>query len=110
MSKPLVLLHGEIKTPPFSDGARKAAGFLLRRLQGGDVLAMPASRPLPSIGERCHELRVKDFQFKTIWRIVYRTDANVILIVDIFAKKPRKMPIEAVWRCKGRLRKYDQAE
>ena len=32
-AKPLVWLHGEIKTPPFSFVGRVEAGFLLRRLQ-----------------------------------------------------------------------------
>ncbi|MEW6300827.1 MAG: type II toxin-antitoxin system RelE/ParE family toxin, partial [Thermodesulfobacteriota bacterium] len=31
--KPLVWLHGEIKTPPFSQEARAEAGFLLRQVQ-----------------------------------------------------------------------------
>jgi hypothetical protein len=60
IDKPLVWLEGEVKTPPFSKGARLAAGFLLRRLQMGEVLRMPESRPMPSIGPRCHELRVQD--------------------------------------------------
>ena len=34
--KPLVWLHGEIKTPPLSTAARLKAGFLLRALQRGD--------------------------------------------------------------------------
>jgi hypothetical protein len=46
---PLVWLHGEVKTPPFSREARIEAGFLLRRLQNGEVLGLPASRPLPTI-------------------------------------------------------------
>src|SRR5439155_23406999 len=46
--KPLILLHGEIKTPPFSPGARREAGFLLRRLQQGLVVAMPYSRAMPN--------------------------------------------------------------
>ena len=32
--KTLVILSGEIKTPPLSTEARREAGFLLRRLQG----------------------------------------------------------------------------
>jgi hypothetical protein len=48
--KPLVWLHGEIKTPPFSALARIEAGVLLRRLQRGETLRMPQSRPMPSIG------------------------------------------------------------
>jgi hypothetical protein len=43
--KPLVWLHGEIKTPPFSANARLEAGQLLRRLQKGELLGMPHARP-----------------------------------------------------------------
>jgi len=32
--KPLVWLHGQIKTPQLSRDARMEAGYLLRRLQG----------------------------------------------------------------------------
>jgi hypothetical protein len=38
--KPLVWLKGEVKTPPLSDVARVEAGFLLRRLQRGDLLGV----------------------------------------------------------------------
>jgi hypothetical protein len=33
--KPLVWLHGEVKTPPLSQQARIEVGVLLRRLQQG---------------------------------------------------------------------------
>ncbi|HZY31306.1 MAG TPA: type II toxin-antitoxin system RelE/ParE family toxin, partial [Candidatus Methylomirabilis sp.] len=46
--KPLVWLHGEIKTPPFSPPARLEAGLLLRRLQKGELLGMPHARPMPA--------------------------------------------------------------
>jgi hypothetical protein len=36
--KELVWLHGEVKTPPFSDAGRRTAGFLLRLLQQGQPL------------------------------------------------------------------------
>ncbi len=39
--KPLVWLRGEVKTPPFSFGARIEAGVLLRRLQRGENLSLP---------------------------------------------------------------------
>lgn len=58
--KPLVWLHGEVKTPPFYQAARIEAGFLLRKLQDGETLSLPHSRPMPSIGPRCHELRIND--------------------------------------------------
>jgi hypothetical protein len=41
MEKPLAWLRGEIKTPPFSADARVEAGYLLRRLQRGERLALP---------------------------------------------------------------------
>jgi len=56
VDKPLVWLHGELKTPPFSREARIEAGFLLRRLQKGELLSMPSSRPMSSLDGRCHEL------------------------------------------------------
>ena len=74
--KDIVWLSGEVKTPPFSLEARLEAGYLLRRLQKGESLSLPHSRPMPSIGARCQELRVND-QDKT-WRIIYRIDEDAI--------------------------------
>ncbi len=58
--KPLVWLKGQVKTPPFSQHARLEAGFLLRLLQHGHMLSLPQSRPMPTIGPHCHELRIVD--------------------------------------------------
>jgi hypothetical protein len=52
--KPLAWLQSEVKSPPFSAAARVEARFLLRRLQRGDLLPMPHSRPMTTIGPRCH--------------------------------------------------------
>jgi len=41
--RPVVWLRGEVKSPPFSKEARIEAGFLLRRLQRGEVLGLPAA-------------------------------------------------------------------
>ncbi|MBI5475074.1 MAG: type II toxin-antitoxin system RelE/ParE family toxin [Ignavibacteriae bacterium] len=103
--KPLVWLHGEVKTPPFSGAARIEAGYLLRQLQMGERLSLPHSRPMPSIGSRCHELRIND-ENKT-WRIVYRIDEDAIVILDVFDKKTQKTPKEVVDNCKRRIRLYD---
>jgi hypothetical protein len=51
--KPLVWLHGEIKTPPFSFEGRQEAGMLLRLLQEGNVLGMPQAEALPDVGALC---------------------------------------------------------
>jgi len=60
IDKPLVWLHGEVKTPPLSATTRIEAGVLLRRLQRGENIALPHSRPMPLIGKACHELRIQD--------------------------------------------------
>ena len=106
--KPLVWLEGEIKTPPFSTPARIEAGTLLRRLQQGDNIGMPHSRPMPSIGKRCHELRVRDQEQN--WRIVYRIDSDAIVIAEVFAKKTGATPRKVIDKCKARLRAYDEIE
>jgi phage-related protein len=104
--KPLVWLHGEIRTPPFSRAARREAGTLLRRLQDGESLGMPHSRPMPNIGPRCHELRVRDENQD--WRIIDRIDTDVVAIVAVFAKDTRQTPKPVIDRCKRRLRAYDE--
>jgi phage-related protein len=103
--KPLVWLHGEIKTPPFSQAARIEAGFLLRRLQRGETLSMPHSRPMPSIGQRCHELRIDDKD--VTWRIIHRIDSDAIVILHVFDKKTRKTPQQVIDLCKQRIKHYD---
>lgn len=103
--KPLGWLHGEIKTPPFSTEARIEAGCLLGRLQRGEFLAMPYSRPMPGIGPRCHELRVKDARAE--WRIIYRIDSDAILVAEVFSKKTRETPVQIIKTCRRRLREYD---
>ncbi len=105
--KPIVWLHGEVKTPPFSALARVEAGVLLRRLQRGERLGLPSSRPMPRIGPRCHELRIIDGQLT--WRIVYRLDFDAVIIADVFAKKTQTMPIQILEKCRRRLRQYDDA-
>ncbi len=104
--KPLVWLQGEIKTPPFSKRARLKTGLLLRQLQDGERLTMPASRPTPSIGPRCHELRINDEG--TTWRIVYRIDEDAILILDVFQKKTRSTPHSVIDDCKRRIQQYEE--
>ena len=105
--KLLVILHGEIKTPPLSQNARIQAGFLLRQLQKGILLSMPDSRPMPSIGKRCHELRIRDATADKIWRVIYRIDVDAILIAEVFAKKTQKTPPQIITTCQKRLAAYD---
>ena len=104
---PLVWLHGEVKTPPFSEAARIEAGYLLRLLQKRQTLAMPHSRPMPVVGPRCHELRVRDADAD--WRIVYRADTDAVVILAVFRKATRTTPKRIIDACIRRLREYDHA-
>ena len=104
--KLLVWLRGEIKTPPFGKDARIEAGCLLRDLQDGLKISLPHSKPMPSIGRRCHELRITDKN--EIWRVVYRIDSDAILIVDVFKKKTQQTPKQVINECKQRLKRYDE--
>jgi phage-related protein len=68
---------------------------------------MPQSRPMPSIGPRCHELRINDVD--TTWRLIYRIDLDAIVIADVFAKKTEKTPKDVIQACNKRLKEYDNA-
>jgi len=103
--KPLVWMHGEIATPPFSENARIEAGYLLRQVQKGVKLSLPQSRPMPSIGTRCHELRIIDENLT--WRIIYRIYTDAILILEVFEKKTNKTPKSIINICKQRISRYE---
>jgi phage-related protein len=85
------------------------AGWLLRRLQRGETLTMPDSRPMPTIGSHCHELRIADRAASKEWRIIYRVDADAVVIADAFAKKSRSTPRAVITRAVRRFRRYDEA-
>jgi phage-related protein len=102
--RPLVWLHGEIRSPPFSTDARIEAGELLRRLQRRETLALPHSRPMPIVGPGCHELRIVDAEVS--WRIVYHLRSDAVVILAIFAKKTRRTPAQQIEASRDRLRRY----
>ena len=99
--RPLVWLHGEVKTPPFTAEGRQEAGILLRLLQEGSRLSMPQAEPLPEVGPRCGALRVRDAEHN--WRIMFRIDPDAILVLEVYSKKTRKIPDEVIERCQRRL-------
>ena len=79
----------------------------MRRLQAGDSLGLPHSRPMPGIGRRCHELRIGDAD--ATWRIVYRIDPDAVVIAEVFGKKTARTPKSVIDTCKRRLKEYDNA-
>jgi phage-related protein len=105
-SKPLRWLGGTlIETPPIGEKGRRSLGAALRVLQEGGQLTMPVSRPMPSVGSRCHELRVGDDGRQ--WRLLYRIDADAILVIDVFRKTTQKTPARIIERGRNRLQAYD---
>ncbi len=105
---PLVMLGGEIETPPVPEKARSEIGYRLWLLQLGSVFGMPHSRPMPSLGPRVHELRIKDSDSN--WRVIYRVDHDRVLVVEVFAKKTPKTPQHVIKTCRIRLQRYDAGE
>ena len=61
---------------------------------------------MPAVAPRCHELRIRDRGH--VWRIVYRLDADAILILEIFDKKTATTPKPVIEDCRRRLRHYDE--
>jgi phage-related protein len=102
--KPLVWLHGEVKSPPFSREARIEAGYYLRKLQQGERLSMPASRTMASLGANCHELRIEDAG--VTWRILYHVAADAVVILEVFGKKTKKTPQSVIDIARKRLRQF----
>jgi len=68
---------------------------------------MPASRPMPTIGSNCHELRIDDGG--ATWRIVYHVDSDAIVILEVFQKKSRTTPRRVIEVTRKRLRAYQRA-
>jgi phage-related protein len=62
---------------------------------------------MPTIGARCHELRIVDAG--VTWRILYRVDPDAIVIAEVFAKKTPQTPPAVVSACRRRLKEYDDA-
>jgi phage-related protein len=88
--------------------ARREIGFLLRRLQEGEKLDLPQSRPMPSVGKGCHELRVND-QNKT-WRLFYFVDADAIVVLEVDEKKTQKTPQATIEVCQERRKSYEESK
>ena len=60
---------------------------------------------MPAVGRRCHELRIIDAD--VTWRLVYRIDADAIVVAEVFAKKTQVTPKSVSDACKRRLRAHD---
>ena len=64
-------------------------------------------KPMPVVGSRCHELRVRDVEAD--WSIVYRADSDAVVILAVFSKKTRTTPQAVIDTCIRRLTEYERA-
>jgi len=60
---------------------------------------------MPSLGVRCHELRIVDE--RASWRLLLRIDSDAIIILDVFRKTTTQTPQHILDACRGRLKRYD---
>jgi phage-related protein len=63
---------------------------------------------MPTIGRGCHELRVRDENHN--WRIIYRLDADAIVMAEVFAKTTGQTPKQVIATCQQRLKRYEEAK
>jgi len=76
----------------------------IARLERGQMLSMPLSRSMPSIGSGVHELRFKDRS--GIYRVIYLpAGASRIWLLHAFQKKTSKTPPQNIDVAKDRLRR-----
>lgn len=75
----------------------------LARLDAGQSLSMPLSRPMAVIGPGVHELRLKDRS--GIYRIVYAVhSAGTVYVIHAFKKKTQAMPRRSIELSRKRLK------
>lgn len=80
-----------------------AFGELLRIVQDGITLGMPASRPMPSVAPGVDELRAKDPSGQ--YRAFYvRKFSAGILVLRAFHKKTQETPMSEIKLARKRLR------
>ena len=86
-------------------GCAAGSWLFTSRIAAGREFSLPQSRPMPSIGPRCHELRIVDERVS--WRIVHRIDPDAIVILEVFEKKTNRTPVQVIEICQRRLKNYE---
>jgi phage-related protein len=104
--KPLVWLEGEIKTHRLPQRLASKPGRSYDVSNRGRTLECRIHGPCRPWGPGCHELRIRDADQN--WRVIYRIDADAVVIVDVFAKRTGQTPQNVINRCQRRLRVYDE--
>ncbi len=87
----------------FPDEVRRELGKAIFDLQRGESLAMPLSRPMPSVAAGVAELRIRDRS--GIYRAFYYTaSVRGILVFHAFVKKRRETPKQELDTARKRLK------
>ncbi len=87
----------------FPRDARVRLGRALFRLQMGEQMAMPDSRPMPTVAVGVSELRVKGDD--GIFRVFYYTAApRGVLVFHAFVKKAPRTPSREIGLARKRLK------
>jgi phage-related protein len=87
----------------FPEEVRREVGKAIFDLQSGALLAMPLSRPMPSVSVGVSELRIRDRQ--GIYRVFYyRQSTSGILVFHAFVKKTQTTPKSEMDLAKRRLK------
>lgn len=92
-----VIFHPKAKTEirAFPESVKKEIGDLLRSLQKGEMLMMPYSKPMPSVGYGVYELRVKvaDGAYRAFY---YLKHTDAIFVIHCFKKTSQKTPLKEI--------------
>lgn len=87
----------------FPEEVRGELADALARLNEGHTLAMPLSRPMPSIGKGVHELRFRDRA--GVYRVIYvLVGGGTIYLIHAFMKKTQSTPKQNIDLAKKRLK------
>lgn len=98
-----------VELQEFPEDVRRELGKAIFDLQRGSKLAMPLSKPMPSIGAGVEELRVKDRN--GAYRVFYYTKlVDAILVFHAFVKKSQKTPKAEIEIGKKRLKEFIHEE
>ena len=96
--------HARTAIRSFSKSVKMELGKYIFQLQHGQILNMPASRPMPTIALGTSELRVKDSG--GIYRVFYYLKVRgKILIFHAFTKKTEKTSGNEISVAKERLKR-----
>jgi phage-related protein len=89
------------------DEVRGHLADALARLDAGLILAMPLSRPMPSVGRGVHELRLRDRsgQYRVIYALIQR---GTIHVVHAFKKTTQATPLRHIDLARKRVKEVSR--